>query len=357
LETGDTYSSTDYIMLIPPTYSEMDDVVTITSFSGTEIEKDVYYVPEFQEDDSSLSTIVKHNQTIRTYGLRYSAINKMNMPLFSIAGYEVDGKSDFIDLQEEYYIEILDGKMLFNDVEHDRKIFLNFNFDKETNEQEVKISIIYTSDNFKIESYEDEDYIPAFIPGNEYSTFVYNYENDIDNAIIYDNVHSIKVMNSGEFTIDVYAKDLQNNIFAKNCENTVNVYLPNFSISTYTNSSNSGEEHNSIGQMDKYKFKVQKQNNGKNYVNSFYLLTPEEIRLSMNNFSLARNRLLKNINKELINHIKTEMNNNIEERTKNIIKLNSNKKINKNPINNNNKNSRDNGYYFNQDLISTWKQN
>ena len=248
LETGDTYSSTDYIMLIPPTYSEMDDVVTITSFSGTEIEKDVYYVPEFQEDDSSLSTIVKHNQTIRTYGLRYSAINKMNMPLFSIVGYEVDGKSDFIDLQEEYYIEILDGKMLFNDVEHDRKIFLNFNFDKETNEQEVKISIIYTSDNFKIESYEDEDYIPAFIPGNEYSTFVDNYENDIDNAIIYDNVHSIKVMNTGEFTIDVYAKDLQNNIFAKNCENTVNVYLPNFSINTYTNSSNSGEEHNSIAE-------------------------------------------------------------------------------------------------------------
>ena len=116
------------------------------------------------------------------------------------------------------------------------------------------------------------------------------------------------------------------------------------------------EEHNSIGQMDKYQFKVQKQNNGKNYINSFYLLTPDEIRLSINNFSLARNRLLNNKNKELINHIKTEINNNISEKNKKI-KMNTNKKISKNPINNNNKSARDNGYYFNQDFIATWKQN
>ena len=37
--------------------------------------------------------------------------------------------------------------------------------------------------------------------------------------------------------------------------------------------------------------------------------------------------------------------------------MNTNKKISKNPIINNNKSARDNGYYFNQDFIATWKQN
>lgn len=239
LETKKTISTVDYVTLVPPTYEEFDSSVLITSFSGIEVELDSVYVPEYRKEPECDPGLTENTNNIKTFGLRYSALNKMHMPLFSIVGYEINGNPDFLDVENEYFLEILDGKMMFDDVENDRKIFLNFNYDNDTDEQEVKISIIYTSDVFRIESYQDEDEVSLFIPGNDYSTFVNNYNTDPETAISYNNIHEIRVMNNGQFTVDVYARDLQNNIFAKNCENFAYVYLPDFSIMTFTNSENS----------------------------------------------------------------------------------------------------------------------
>ena len=243
LETGKSVMTPDYITLVPPTYEQetLDSSIVITSFSGTEVELNPTYIPSFEHEPGCEESLVAMTQNIKTYGLRYSALNRMHMPLFSIIGYEIDGNPDFMDVENEYYLEILDGKMLFDDVANDRKIFLNFNYDENTGEQEVKICIIYTSDNFRIESYQDDTEVSAFIPGNQYSTFVENYNEDPETAISYYNIHEITVKNTGKFTVDVYAKDSQNNIFAKNCENFAYVYLPDFSISTYTNSSGSAK--------------------------------------------------------------------------------------------------------------------
>lgn len=248
IETGSTFTTTDYIMLLPPSsYEDCSTYTEITSFSGNVIQADLEYVPVFTSDNPDTGESI-YSKTInhRTYGLRYSAHNIMDIPMFSIIGYEVDGISDFID-NNEYFLEILDGKMLFNDEQHNRKLILNFNYDEETGEQEVKINMIYVSDEFNIIRYHDNEAIANFIPGNAYQKFVENYSSNPDEAISYIITHAINVQNTGKFLIDVFAKDIHNNIFAKNCENDVYVHLPNFSITTYTNTENSNNEFNKEG--------------------------------------------------------------------------------------------------------------
>ncbi len=248
LETGNTFETNDYLMLIPPTYEDCSTYTEITSFHGTTVKKDVYYIPTYEPDvpDGTEPTYIL-NKNNRTYGLRYSSNNVMDIPMFSIIGYEVDGSANFINVSNEYFLEILDGKMLFNDIENNRKLILNFNYDDNSGEQEVKVNMIYTSDEFGIVKYKDETDVSNFIPGNNYGLFILKYFNDPDSAITYTDVHKINVKNAGTFNIDVYAKDIHNNIFAKNCENDVTVHLPNFSITTYTNTDNSNNEFNVRG--------------------------------------------------------------------------------------------------------------
>ena len=66
------------------------------------------------------------------------------------------------------------------------------------------------------------------------------------------------------------------------------------------------EENKRIGQINKYQFKVNKQFNGKNYIKT-YILTPEEVKKSDDNFSMARNKMLSYKNKK--NDIKNEIRN------------------------------------------------
>lgn len=247
LETGQVFTTIDYIMLVPPSYVDKDTYTKITSFSGTTIEKDKEYVPVYESDLES-GSIYSKTINVATYGLSYSSNNVMDIPMFSIIGYEVEGNPDIINVKNEYFLEILDGKMLFNDENHNRKIILNFNYDEETGEQEVKINMIYTSEEFGIVSYQDRKAISNFIPGSLYSEFVLNYNRDPESAIFYDTTHLINVQNTGKFTIDVYAKDIHNNIFAKNCENDVYVHLPNFSMTTYTNIQKSNNEFDVLGE-------------------------------------------------------------------------------------------------------------
>ncbi len=289
---------------------------------------------DFQENNI-LRVINNMNQLLETEQFNNYLLNKGN-------------KND--TFYKNYIKNIFDNTLSLKNEKN--KNIKNENFSESDENQ----NSILKESNKRIKTY-NQVFTIIFQALNELTNINNNY-NKSKNHSIDENVKNVNFNFNVNVKNIVNKNDLNDHLMnnKKDISNIKNNIIGNFKENE-KNLPKIGEEHNSIGQMDKYKFKVQKQNNGKNYVNSLYLLTPEEIRLSMNNFSLARNRLLKNINKELINHIKTEMNNNIEERTKNIIKLNSNKKINKNPINNNNKNSRDNGYYFNQDLISTWKQN
>lgn len=67
-------------------------------------------------------------------------------------------------------------------------------------------------------------------------------ETPTSNGIIYNDIVPLNVRYAGEYQIDVFGKDLQNNIFAAKCPNTAIVNAPNYSAVTYSNIENlSGE--------------------------------------------------------------------------------------------------------------------
>ena len=288
---------------------------------------------DFQENNI-LRVINNMNQLLQNNQFNNYLLNKGN-------------KND--TFYNHYLKKIFDNTLILKNENNNKIKNENFYLNNENQNNILKES------NKRIKTY-NQVFSIIFQALNDLTNINNNY-NQSKNHLIEENVNNVNLNFNVNVNNIVNKNDLNDHLIFSKKEFPIikNNIIENKEIEK--NLPKISEEHNSIGEVNKYQFKVQKQNNGKNYVNSIYLLTPEEIRLSKNNFSLARNRLLHNINKKFITHLKTEINNNIEERNKNI-KLNSNKQINKkNSINNNNKSIRDKDYYFNQDFISTWKLN
>ena len=237
--TGEVQSTIDYVTLVPPTIVEDSSVrIQLKPYNSDKI---VNVIPTITPD--VISDNVKCKETYSRinahYGFKYSAENALNMPLFSILGYQVDKVDKNINATEEYYLEILDGKLLFQDDELDRTIYVNFNFDLDTHEQSVDVNIVYNSDDFYITYYKDSSTdghaFNHFIENGDYTDFMLNYEGDPVNAVFHEFEHEIEVNNTGEFTIDVIGRDIYNNIFAANCDKRVNVTMPEVGIISYTN--------------------------------------------------------------------------------------------------------------------------
>ena len=241
--TGEVQSTIDYVTLIPPTIVEDSSVkIQLKPYNSDTI---VSVIPTITPDVTSDYEKCKeiYSRVNAHYGLKYSAENALNMPLFSILGYQIDKVDKNINATEEYYLEILDGKLLFQDDELNRTIYVNFNFDLDTREQSVDVNIVYNSEDFHITYYKDSSIDTSvngstfnhFIENGDYTKFVLNYEDDPINAVFHEFEHEIKVNNTGEFTIDVIGRDIHNNIFAANCDKRVNVSMPEVGIISYTN--------------------------------------------------------------------------------------------------------------------------
>lgn len=241
--TGEIQSTIDYVTLIPPTVIEDSSArIQLKPYNSDTI---VSVIPTITPDVISDNEKCKelYPRVNAHYGLKYSAENALNMPLFSILGYQLDKVDKNINASEEYYLEILDGKLLFQDDEFDRTIYVNFNFDLDTHEQSVDVNIVYNSDDFHITYYKDSSIDTSvdgstfnhFIENGDYTDFMLNYEDDPVNAVFHEFEHEIEVNNTGEFTIDVIGRDIYNNIFAANCDKKVNVTMPEVGIISYTN--------------------------------------------------------------------------------------------------------------------------
>lgn len=233
--------TTDYATFIPPTYEEDVNTITITAHDGktTVINKiiDTEVVSDFGEP------VKKYDKLNYMYGLKYSSINPYNIPLFSILGYQIEHIDNNIPGDKEMYLEILDGKMLFPDSENNREIYLNFNFDNDTNEQTVTVNIVYRSDELRVTSYTDSaSTFRNFIEGKNYNDFVNLYTTDIDTAVSHEFIHKIKVNNTGKFLVDVFERDMHNNIFAANCDNYGNIIMPHFDLLEYSNTKGKEDE-------------------------------------------------------------------------------------------------------------------
>lgn len=245
--TGEKAESADYIFLAPPTYRETDDNVEIISKNGISAlhkkKKHYNYTSDFRNPVEEYIT----NDT--TYGLRFSANNAYEIPLFSIQGYTVKKPVDFnIPVTEEYYLDIIKGMMIFNDDDHKRNIYILFDTD-ENGKRDIKVKFSYYTDEFNISEYTDgTNSFPYFIENNEYSDFANNYNNEND-FIIYNLRHNIKVYNSGIFDVTLTARDIFGQVYCANTANKAEIMTEQPLMTAYTNNENSNNEFNRNGKQ------------------------------------------------------------------------------------------------------------
>ena len=149
---------------------------------------------------------------------------------------------------------------------------------------------------------------------NKCFTLIFNSLNDLTNKNNNSKINKSNKINQEEnkenYTTEENFKlfnvnfnlNVNNNIL----DNTKNEILDN--ISEKSNNQKINEENNTIGQTNRYQFKVQKQFNGEKYTKTLYLLTPDVLRKSLDNFSLARNTILNYKYKKNLQNVKTEFN-------------------------------------------------
>ena len=285
--TSTTYLN-DYPTLIPPTFvSDTHKRETTTKDkNGNDISiksKQLKRTIKYKFNNTTKSYIVgslKKWENVdvdtdfyypnETYGLRYSTDNPFNIPCFKIQGYALSEKllnnnnteSDaIIPIFNEYCMEILDGKMIFDDTENNRKIILNFS-QNSNGKVDVNVSTIeYTNidgtytyqyskridETTKIDNYKTLD-----TKGN-YEYFIDRYKSyDYENAINFNSNISLKFHNTGEYKITTLMYDQCNNVFCSPVTKKINIITPNLNTVTYTLSTEDKSIYANCLNKDKY---------------------------------------------------------------------------------------------------------
>lgn len=192
-------------------------------------EKDGYVITHWNEKTETYTT-VQYDSYITLYPknesiLKYSANNNFNIPLFMIQSYSGYGDDD----TTEYILEILDGKLLFNDdivdiknesaqYKENKTFSLNFNFDDDNSEQNIEVNYSYSKEV-------NINDIPDF-------------KNITENTYLTD----MKVNNAGDYRITCVATDKYNNFYANNIFSPVSVYIKDPDIQSITTSKNANNK-------------------------------------------------------------------------------------------------------------------
>jgi hypothetical protein len=251
-----TYSSdpgenvNDYVQLDPLSYvSKISDETRIKRYRNHKYSTDSRY---FERNGN-------------TYGLRYCTDNANGIPCFKILGYEEKSmllSSDHIRYPftkeqsgsednegYEYMLEIINGRMIFNDVDNNSIVTLNFVYDDKEKHQSIFVNTFKESDMSSLYRYKTAAYntTDRFLPGGQYQYFIDGYNDDVDSYVTYDGSKSVIVNNVGEYTVDAILYDEFNNIFAKRSSKTINI-LPSFAdASIFSGNISSGEPYNKRG--------------------------------------------------------------------------------------------------------------
>ena len=251
-----TYSSdpgenvNDYVQLDPLSYvSKISDKTRIERYRNHKYSTDSRY---FERNGN-------------TYGLRYCTDNANGIPCFKILGYEEKSmllSSDHIRYPftkeqsgsednegYEYMLEIINGRMIFNDVDNNSIVTLNFVYDDKEKHQSIFVNTFKESDMSSLYRYKTAAYntTDRFLPGGQYQYFIDGYNDDVDSYVTYDGSKSVIVNNVGEYTVDAILYDEFNNIFAKRSSKTINI-LPSFAdASIFSGNISSGEPYNKRG--------------------------------------------------------------------------------------------------------------
>lgn len=194
----------------------------------------------------------------QTYGLRYSTDNIYNIPSFIIKGYicselllkhdiELPIQKDATNKPIEWYIEILDGSMIFNDTDKDRRICVNFKHNENTNDVDVNVTTMQYAQlsgvyKYLCENNSVSEMRNAFEKGVDYKPFVNEYKSfNYEMAIHFDPNFEMPFYNTGTYKLNVLLYDQCNNVFSSPVNKKVTITTPHINTTLITDNNISND--------------------------------------------------------------------------------------------------------------------
>lgn len=246
--------SYDYVYLVPPIFEETEDSVKITRRNSISDTSSAYHDKRKHynfKSDFGNDVVKEYTSDDTMYGFRFSANNAYEIPLISIQGYSLKRPITMeFPVDTEYYLDIIKGKLIFDDYEHGRKIYIIFDTD-ENGERKIDVKFSYFCDEFEMCKYIDADNYTFnhFSEGENYESFLRLYDEDSMQAVDYDLLKSLKVYNSGEFKVNLSVRDIYGEIYSADAYNTAKVLTLQPLITAFTNEPNSNNEYNRPGNL------------------------------------------------------------------------------------------------------------
>ena len=251
-KNGNRSELKDILTLLPPVFTEsfnkpeVGETYTYETLDGTVCERTygVYDHHIGENMEGFIGFVDVHNQN---YGLRYTTDNIHNIPCFKIIGYTSNENYDLLQKDKEYFIEILDGKMIFADDDETLSITLKLNDD--SNSIDVSARTLTTQQLPVTYKYANgSDSVTVFTNNTRYEQFCNDYTSfDYETAIEYNPIHPISLSRSGEYTVSALLYDEYNNVFCSSNNKTVNVITAKpKNINIYTTSDNGTHTVNDV---------------------------------------------------------------------------------------------------------------
>jgi len=169
--------------------------------------------------------------------LTYSYDDNYMVPLFKIKGYKwTDSSGVSHDLPKTFILDIVDGKISMNTTKIGFKgetvsieNYINFNYDTSLAEQKITLNVVYSSPR-----------IPLFSINPSDASLLY-YNPDASITLLDDNsTYKIGVNHTGNYNIEIYGWNSQNNLFFNYVEDDYNVWQKYPIINAYIDTSCAG---------------------------------------------------------------------------------------------------------------------
>ena len=251
----------------------------------------------YEEEEKKRKKIIE-NEYVKVIDKMINLIDNAQFEIFLLNKCNKDNNHLFKEYIKSIYEHILNVKKENEENSQEE----NYKSDEEIFKNDEKENIILKESNERKKAY-NKVFSLMFNSLNELIFINKVNEDEDDNLSTEENVQNFNVNFNVNVNNILNKKDFQET--KKGFSNKPNDIINNLKDEE-KNFQKMEEENKRIGQLNKYQFKVNKQFNGKNYIKT-YILTPEEVKKSDDNFSRARNKMLSNKNKK--NNIKKEIRN------------------------------------------------
>jgi len=158
--------------------------------------------------------------------LMYAYDMVYQVPLLTMGYYNyTDASQNTYTFNDKYFLDIIDGRIV---QQNNEQYTLNFNYDVSNSEQQITQDVVYTSERMPLMVIDPSIYY--------YDEKILNV--DPSDAIVVDNrVYSMNVKDSGEYVVELYAWDENNNPYYSVVPYYYNVWIKNPTITAYIDTS------------------------------------------------------------------------------------------------------------------------